>query len=167
MPDVTAGRPYRLGAADGDAWWFLGSLATVKATGTHTRGRLTVVEFVNPPGFAPPPHRHLDEDEAFYVLSGTARVSCDGQDFTAGPGDFVLLPLGLPHTFTVGPDEPWHTLQLTTAAGFDEFVAEAGLPAPERRLPGPMPVDPAELTQAAARHRYRYQILGPPPGPAQ
>jgi quercetin dioxygenase-like cupin family protein len=162
MPNLVQGRPYMLSATEGNSWWFLGSLATVKATGAQTRGRLTVVEFVNPPGFAPPPHRHLEEEEAFYVLSGTARVSCDGQDFTAGPGDFVLLPLGLPHGFTVGPDEPWHTLQFTTSAGFDDFVSEAGVPAAERRLPDPMPVDPAALMQAAGRHHY--EILGPPPG---
>ena len=38
------------------------------------------------------------------MLSGTARYSCDGEHFTAGPGDFVMLPVGLPHTFAV--DEP-------------------------------------------------------------
>jgi hypothetical protein len=37
---------------EGEALWFLGNLVTVKATGADTRERLTVVEFVNPPGFA-------------------------------------------------------------------------------------------------------------------
>jgi uncharacterized RmlC-like cupin family protein len=42
----------------------------------------------------------------FYLLSGTAEFRCDGQALHAGPGDFVLLPVGLPHTFIVGADEP-------------------------------------------------------------
>ena len=91
-------RPYMRRDGEGEALWFLGSLVTVKAAGADTGDRLTIVEFVNPPGFAPPLHRHLEEDEMFYVLSGTAQFRCDGEAFSAGPGDFVLLPAGLPHT---------------------------------------------------------------------
>ncbi|MEV0730727.1 cupin domain-containing protein [Polymorphospora sp. NPDC050346] len=154
-------RPYVLGADEGEAYWFLGNLVTVKATGAQTRGRLTVVEFVNPPGFAPPLHRHQTEDELFYVLSGTAEFRCAGEVLPAGPGDLVLLPVGLPHTFLVGPDEPLRTLQITTPSGFEGFAAEAGEPAAARRLPDPGPVDPAALGHAAARHGV--ELLGPPP----
>lgn len=145
----------------GEALWFLGSLVTVKATGAETRGRLTVVEFTNSPGFAPPLHRHLEEDELFYVLSGIAEFRCDGETFAAGPGDFVALPAGLPHTFLVGTDQPLRTLQITTPAGFERFAAEVGEPARERRLPDPGPIDPAALGHAAARHAI--ELLGPPP----
>jgi mannose-6-phosphate isomerase-like protein (cupin superfamily) len=164
MTQVAPAHPYVRGPADGEAWWFLGNLVTVKASGAQTRGRLTVVEFLNPPGFAPPLHRHLEEDEMFYVLSGTAHIQCDEEELSAGPGDFVLMPVGLPHSFVVGPDEPLHILQITTPSGFEDFVAEAGEPALERRLPDPGPVDPAALGHAAARHHV--EILGPPPIPA-
>jgi mannose-6-phosphate isomerase-like protein (cupin superfamily) len=146
---------------EGDAYWFLGSLATMKATGAETRGALTVVEFVNPPGFAPPLHRHLAEDELFYVLSGTAEFRCDGAAFEAGPGDLVLLPVGLPHTFLVGEAEPLRCLQITTPSGFEAFTAEVGEPATTRHLPEPGPIDPASLGHAAARHGI--ELLGPPP----
>ncbi len=154
-------RPYRLGDGEGEAIWFLGNLVTVKAGAAPTRGRLTVVDFLNPAGFAPPLHRHRDEDEMFYVLSGRASFQCDGETIAAGPGDFVLLPAGLPHTFVVGPDEPLRVLQITTPAGFEAFAAEAGEPAAERRLPDPGPVDATALAQVAARHGI--EILGPPP----
>src|ERR687889_578121 len=91
--------PYVLRPDEGEAIWFSWNLVTIKAAGAQTRGRLTVVEFVNPPGFAPPLHRHLVEDEMFHVLSGTVRFRCDGEELDAGPGDFVHLPVGLPHTF--------------------------------------------------------------------
>ncbi|MFC7548926.1 quercetin 2,3-dioxygenase [Plantactinospora sp. GCM10030261] len=155
--------PYLLRPDEGDAHWFLGSLVTVKATGAQTAGRLTVVEFVNPPGFAPPLHRHQREDEMFYVLAGTARFHCAGETLDAGPGDFVLLPVGVPHTFRVGADEPLRVLQITTPAGFEQFAAEAGVPALERRLPDPQPLDPAALGHAAARNGI--ELLGPPPAP--
>lgn len=156
-------RPRLLRAGEGDATWFLGSLVTVKATGADTGGRATVVEFLNPPGFAPPLHRHTVEDEMFLLLAGRATYFCDGQRLAAGPGDFVLLPAGVAHTFLVGPDEPLRALQITTPSGFEQFVAAVGGPAAERRLPDPGPVDPVALAHAAQLHGV--EILGPPPGP--
>jgi mannose-6-phosphate isomerase-like protein (cupin superfamily) len=158
---MTEVRPYVSRDGDGDALWFLGSLVTVKAAAAQTRGRLTVVEFVNPPGFAPPVHRHLDEDEMFYVLSGSAEFRCGDDTFEAGPGDFVLLPVGVPHTFLVDAAQPLRTLQITAPSGFERFAAEVGVPALERRLPDPGPVDPAALAEAAARNAI--ELLGPPP----
>jgi mannose-6-phosphate isomerase-like protein (cupin superfamily) len=155
------GRPYVRHDGDGEALWFLGSLVTIKATGDETNGRVTVVEFVNPPGFAPPLHRHLDEDEMFYVLSGSAEFHCDGTTFSARPADFVLLPRGLAHTFIVGTDEPLRTLQITTPSGFEAFAAEVGQPTTTRTLPPPGPIDPAVLGHAATRHAI--ELLGPPP----
>jgi mannose-6-phosphate isomerase-like protein (cupin superfamily) len=153
--------PYLLRDDEGPALWFLDNLVTVKAGVTDTGGALTVAHIVNPPGFAPPLHRHLVEDEMFYVLSGAVEYSCADQLLHAGPGDFVLLPKGLPHTFRVGPEQPLYTLQLTTPGGFENFAAAVGAPAPERRLPDPGPVDPAALGHAAALHQI--EILGPPP----
>ena len=157
-----ARQPYLLRQDEGETLWFLGNLVTLKATAATTGGALTVAHFVNPPGFAPPLHRHLVEDEMFYILSGTAEFHCAEQSFLAGPGDFVLLPSTVPHTFTVGAGEPLHVLQLTTPAGFEDFAAAVGQPAGQRRLPDPAPVDPAALGHAAALHRI--EILGPPPG---
>lgn len=154
-------KPFLLAADEGEALWFLGNLVTVKVGAAQTRGRLTIAEFVNPPGFAPPLHRHLEEDEAFYVLDGAAEFRCDGSAFVAGPGDFVLLPAGLPHTFLVAPDAPLRCLQITTPGGFESFAAAAGRPATERRLPDPAPIDPVALGHAAAAHAV--EVLGPPP----
>ncbi|MGK5555518.1 cupin domain-containing protein, partial [Actinomadura kijaniata] len=110
-----------------------------------------------------PLHRHLHEDELFYVLDGTAGFHCDGQILKAAPGDFVLLPAGVPHTFQVG-DEPLRALQITAPSGFESFLRAVGVPAPARRLPDPDPdvrIDPAALGHAAGLHGI--EILGPPP----
>ena len=72
--------PRVLRADEGRALWFLGNLVTVKAAAEDTGGRVSVVEFLNPPGFAPPLHRHLHEDEMFLVLEGEARFLCDGHE---------------------------------------------------------------------------------------
>src|SRR3954468_18610196 len=99
-------RPRLVRAEEGDTVWFLGSLVTVKATGADTGGRATVVEFLNPPGFAPPLHRHTVEDEMFLLLAGRAPFLCGGREMVAGPGAFGLLPAGLARSFIVGPNEP-------------------------------------------------------------
>lgn len=159
--EATLSKGAVLRANEGTAYWFLGSLVTVKVSGKQTRERLTVLDIVNPAGFSPPVHRHVTEDEAFYIISGSARFQCDGETFDAGPGDTVFLPVGSMHTFKVLGEDPLRSLQITVPAGFEEFTAEAGEPALERQLPLPGPVDPAVLSAAAARHNI--EILGPPP----
>ncbi len=154
-------RPRVLGPTEGDALWFLGNLVTIKARGRDSGGRVTVVEFLNPPGFAPPLHRHQVEDEMFLVLEGRATFFCDGEELSASPGDFVVLPAGLAHSFVVAPGGPLRTMQITTPSGFEDFAAAAGTPATERRLPDPGPVDPAALAHLGRLHGV--EILGPPP----
>lgn len=161
MTNPVLARPYVRRDGEGDSLWFAGNLLTAKTSGQETGGRLSVIEFLNPPGYGTPLHRHTAEDEAFYVLSGTAHVFCDGEEFDAGPGDFVLLPLGLPHTFIVGPHEPLRSLVITAPSGFEQFVAAAGEPASQRRLPDPGPIDPVALARIAAE--YGIETLGPPP----
>ncbi|MGI8447951.1 MAG: cupin domain-containing protein [Streptosporangiaceae bacterium] len=160
MQETTLVRPYVQRADEGRALWLLGKLATVKAGGSGTRDRLTVLESVSPPAFARPMHRRPNEDELFYILSGTATYHCHGESFQAGPGDFVFLPAGLAHTFTVGPDKPLRKLQITTPSGFEQFAAAVGEPASERRLPDSGPVDATALDRAAARHAI--EILAQP-----
>ena len=152
--------PYLLRAGEGPALWFLGNLVTLKAVGAATHGQLTVAEFVNPAGFAPPLHRHRHEDELFYLLEGSARFDCGELSMRAHAGDFVLLPAGGAHSFVVDLSGPLRPLQITTPAGFEDFAADAGRPAAQRRLPDPEPIDPVALGHAAARHGI--EILGPP-----
>jgi quercetin dioxygenase-like cupin family protein len=155
--------PLHVRDGEGEALWFLGNFLTVKVGGERTRGRLTVIDFVNPPGFAPPLHRHENEDEVFYVLEGGATFLCDGAEIPAVPGDLVHLPAGLPHSFIVGATAPLRVLQITTPSGFEQFAREAGGPAATRRLPTepPTPAQIAALPELAKV--FDMEILGPPP----
>ncbi|GII64214.1 hypothetical protein Skr01_42990 [Sphaerisporangium krabiense] len=133
---------------------FLGTTMTVKAGGEETGGALSVIRSDCPPGFATPRHVHHNDDEAFYVLSGTVQVHCEDETWEAGPGGFILLPRGRPHAFVNRGDGLLSMLQLTWPSGFEHFAAEvAALP--------PGAPDPALLAEVGARHGY--EILGPPP----
>jgi quercetin dioxygenase-like cupin family protein len=151
---------YLLAPGDGPQLWFLDTRMNVKAGAAQTGGAFTLIEWSAPAGFGPPRHQHDREDEAFYLLAGQITVDCGDQRRTAGPGDFVFLPRGIPHSFLVG-DRPAHGLQITAPAGFEEFIAEIGRPAERPGLPEPSAPDVPRLI--AAGQRYGQQILGPPP----
>src|SRR5690349_1485194 len=46
-----------------------------------------------------PLHVHHGDDEAWYVLEGALRFRMGDERFEAGPGDAVLAPKGVPHSY--------------------------------------------------------------------
>jgi quercetin dioxygenase-like cupin family protein len=159
---MTSSSGYMLERDDGNAIWFLGTRMTVKAAGAATGGALTLIECECPAGFATPPHIHRVEDEAFYVLAGSIRVTCGSATWRVRPGGFVFLPKGTPHSFVVSDVEPASMLQLTAPSQFEHFAAEAGDAATRSGLPDPGEPDIERLLAAASR--YDIEILPPPVG---
>ena len=78
----------------------------VKAAADATGHALGLVETSIPPGHSPPLHLHREEDEAFYVLSGTVDFVCGDERFRSTAGAFVYLPRDVPHSFLGVGDEP-------------------------------------------------------------
>jgi quercetin dioxygenase-like cupin family protein len=154
-------QPYLLSREEGPAVWFLGTLMTVKATGETTSNGFGLIECVLPPGFAPPPHLHHREDEAFYILEGSITFRCGERTFTATPGAFVYLPQGIVHGFTVAADQQARVLQINTPTGLEHFFEEMGEKAPALTLPPPGPPDVEKLMTLAAR--YHVELKGAPP----
>lgn len=159
MSDLSALQPFILHRDEGHATWFLGTLMILKAGDAASRSAYTLIEFQAPSGFAPPLHVHHREDEAFYVLEGSLRVTCGERTWTVGPGGFAFLPRGIPHLFTVEGDHPVKALQLTSPAGFERFAAEVGEPATAPTLPPPAAPHVPTLLAAAAKHDI--EILPP------
>jgi mannose-6-phosphate isomerase-like protein (cupin superfamily) len=93
----------------------------VKASRASTGGTLTVIE--SRIGGGPPLHVHTHEDESFYVLDGSLTVRCGDDLFAAGPGSFVFLPRGLPHTFTPDGDLA-RVLFIGVPGGIEEYFGE-------------------------------------------
>jgi mannose-6-phosphate isomerase-like protein (cupin superfamily) len=52
----------------------------------------------NEPGAGPDLHRH-PYTETWILRSGKARLTADGEDFEAGPGDIAVVGPGTPHRF--------------------------------------------------------------------
>lgn len=144
------------------ALWFSGhSLTWIRASGSTTGGRLSLVEHIVPAGSASPWHVHRTEDESFYVVSGAISVKVEGQPRARmEAGGFAFGPKGVPHAFRTEADGPSRILLLTDGPAFADFIAEASDAVDTSRLPEPGPPDPARLKAAAAR--YQIEILGPP-----
>jgi mannose-6-phosphate isomerase-like protein (cupin superfamily) len=64
-------------------------------------------------------HVHDDEDDSFYVLEGELTFTVDGDELVAGPGTFVLVPPGVPHTFANRGDAVSRSVNVHAPAGFD------------------------------------------------
>jgi mannose-6-phosphate isomerase-like protein (cupin superfamily) len=149
-----------LAADEGQPFWFLNCLAINKINSDDSQGLLSIADHRMPAGFAPPPHIHQASDEAFLVMDGELDGFCGEQAWRAGPGSLVYLPHGIPHGFTVCGTAPGRIIVVVTPGGFDQFVAAAGEPAGDLRLPEPAAPDPVRITQLAAAHGI--QILLPP-----
>jgi mannose-6-phosphate isomerase-like protein (cupin superfamily) len=80
-----------------------GSVMLFKALAELDDGDLSLMERTLPAGGRrPPPHRHTNCSEAYFVLDGEVSVVVDGNDLRLGPEDFVLVPRGTAHTFGNG-----------------------------------------------------------------
>lgn len=123
-------------ADDGEARWWLGALAVIKATAAETAGALTVVDVTDPPGVEAPLHVHHREDEAFFILDGQVTFEVGGEVVAAGPGDFVFGPRDVPHRYSVG-ETGSRMLFILTPGGFEELVRATSDPAESRTLPPP------------------------------
>src|ERR671917_1723397 len=161
-----ASRTFAHEPGEGEALWWIGMLATIKATADQTGGQYTLVEILAPEGFASPLHVHHFEDEGFYILEGEMTFYVGDQTIKAHPGSYLFGPKDVPHAFTVDSG-PAKLLFVFSPAGLEAGVREMGEPARSLTVP-PQPEEPpdeAEMERMMAiAARYGGEILGPPPG---
>jgi len=71
----------------------------------------------------PPAHRHVGNDEAYFVLDGLVEFHVDDQLFEGSTGTFVLVPAGEAHTFGNTGNAPARLLVFHTPA-LDRYFEE-------------------------------------------
>ena len=87
-----ASRTFAHEPGEGEAWWWLGMLATIKATKKQTGERYSVVEILAPDGYGSVLHVHHQEDEGFYILEGEMTFYVGDQIIKARPGSYLFGP---------------------------------------------------------------------------
>ena len=98
--DRDRAKPTILGPNEGVRYEARGSEMIFKALASSGRGRFSLMERSLPAGGRmPPPHRHLDCDEAYFVLDGDVSFILEGETNVGPAGTWVLVPGGVGHTF--------------------------------------------------------------------
>ncbi|MGG2461243.1 cupin domain-containing protein [Streptomyces sp. RGM 3693] len=92
----------------------------IKARTTDTAGRFSFLEVTVAQPI--PLHTHHGADECIYVLDGALHIDFDGRVHTAGRGQFVLLPHGVPHAIRPGSTPPPRVLQISSPGGWECVV---------------------------------------------
>ena len=152
---------YVLAPGQGHNVKFLATHMSIKATAEQTGGHFGFLDSKAAPGFSPPLHTHHREHEAMWVIDGEVTFKCGDQILEAGPGAFVFLPRGIPHTFVVEGDMPARMLVLCTPGGFEGYHIEGGTLALDDSIP--VSFDPAQLEVVRALHpKYGNEHVGPP-----
>ena len=71
----------------------------------------------------PPPHRHDNQVDAFYVLAGDIDMTVEGASHVAGPGTLAAVPRDVEHTFDNARGQSARFLNLhAPEAGFADFM---------------------------------------------
>ena len=114
-----------LQAGEGSSFPFAGGTLTIKEDGSRTRGELTVVEIQLPPSAAPPPqHLHHKHEETWYVLEGELEFTVGHDTAHVGAGGWVLIPIGVPHTFANPGGAPARFLSTMTPGFYLGYFQE-------------------------------------------
>jgi mannose-6-phosphate isomerase-like protein (cupin superfamily) len=94
----------------------------VVVTGQATRNAYALAELTTLPE---DDHAHVEQEEAFYVMSGELVVEAEGIALTSTPRAFVLVPRGLRHRHVTTPGtrllaiySPGHTVAHEHAGSF-------------------------------------------------
>ncbi len=128
-----------------------------KVSGTETGGSYSVVEHPLEPGaMAAPPHTHADVDEVSFVIEGEVGVMIGDEEFTAGPGAYVIKPRGLPHTFWNAGTEKARILEIISPAGFEAYFEE--LSGVLSSTPPGEPPDFDRITEVAGRYGVTFHM---------
>jgi quercetin dioxygenase-like cupin family protein len=152
--------PVVVGKDEGEARWWFGGLAVIRATAADTGGQMTIVEMTEPPGTEAPLHVHHREDEAFFILEGSATLQVGDERFEVSAGDYAFGPRDIPHRYTVG-DQGCRMLFICTPGGnFENVVREMSVPARSRTLPPPSDEEPDMERIAAIAEANGCELLG-------
>ncbi len=133
--------PLAVSSDEGEARWWFGALAEIKATAADTGGQMTIVEVTEHPGAEAPLHVHHRDDEGFWILEGEVTFEVGDKAIEASAGDYVFAPRYIPHRFTVG-DRGCRMLFILVPGGIEDVIRATSEPAPSRTLPPPAHEEP-------------------------
>jgi quercetin dioxygenase-like cupin family protein len=146
------------GTASGEAYWGPGDLYIFHVTGAESGGAMFAFDCLVAPGGGPPPHRHLAEDELFFLYEGAIDFSAGGQQMLISAGESIFIPKGLAHNYTNVGESAAKMLTLYTPAGMEGWFREVFDRAPDlvTTPPPPTPEMIERMLEAGPRYNVEW-----------
>jgi len=88
-------------------------------------GGLFVIEHTGLRPGGPPLHMHPHQDEWFYVMEGAVAFAVGEQRAQLGPGESVLAPRGVPHTFSSVVESSRLLIGFSPAGKMEQYFRDA------------------------------------------
>ena len=138
-------RSYVTHADTAPAYWMIGVLWRMLATGVQTGNAMCLLDQFCSKGSGPARHVH-PQDEGLYVAVGAVTFNAGGIELVAGAGSLVTVPRHTEHSFIV--DEKAILINFYFPAGFDLWLMGSAVPAQRNELPpADTPMPPYQLTK--------------------
>ncbi|MCI4320480.1 MAG: cupin domain-containing protein [Thermoplasmata archaeon] len=151
---TAAGKVLVLGPGQGTEFRIGPDRFRTKGDPSQRSTEFSVIEYEGAPGVpGPPPHVHRSFDEVWYVLEGEVTFVTESKQLEVGPGSYVRVPRGVPHTFRVTGKRPARWIGIFSPGKYVGLVEELGKVVP---LTGPP--NYAALRRLFAK--YDSEILG-------
>jgi mannose-6-phosphate isomerase-like protein (cupin superfamily) len=138
------------------SFWRPGDRYTFLVTGQESGGALFALDCIVGAGGGPPPHRHLAEDELFYVSEGSISFTMGDETRIIAVGQAAYVPRGTKHTYVNMSETNARLLALYTPAGMEGWFREVCTPVTDESATPP-PVTP-ELIDRMLAAGPRYNI---------
>ncbi|WP_205598150.1 cupin domain-containing protein [Caulobacter sp. 17J65-9] len=146
-----------------EALWFLNTRVEIRRPSADGADGVSIAEHRMPFGDSAPLHVHEREAEIFHLLEGEMRFRVGETETLARPGDTLVAPPGVPHTFRVESAKGARCLVITPGPDFEGLIRAAARPAEGPGLP-PACAPTADQIEAlgALALANRIELLGPP-----
>lgn len=121
-----------------------------KVAADETRGGLFIIEHRNLMPGGPALHLHPHQEEWFYVMEGTVVFQVGNQRVQLRPGESILAPRAVPHTFSAVHDASHLLIAFCPAGKMEQYFLDA-----EKH--------PDQAAKAEFMDRYDMEWIGPSP----
>lgn len=153
---MEASRAVHVRAGEGRSFWGPGDRYTFLVTGEESGGSMFALDCIVGAGGGPPPHRHLEEDELFYVFDGTLSFTAGDETRTVSAGESVFVPRRITHSYRNVGEADVRMIAVYTPAGMEGWFREVCTPADDPSA-APPPVTP-ELIERMLEAGPRYNV---------
>lgn len=147
-------------APEREPFWFLGGQARILLPGAATDNALSLMEFSDPAGHAPPHHVHDNEEELWFVLDGEVTFFVGDRRHDLVPGQVAYGPRGVPHSYLVRSPGGARLAVAFSPACIEEYFKANGTPVAEV---GDLPAAFDLATVVASAQAFGLRVTGPPP----